>query len=89
MKSDVLSADVGVAEATECEILGNRINSTATSEGITHRSIRIEGFAITEKNTLSATAFAVKFELERNVMMLHSNIAGFGAIHVYNTHLCA
>jgi maltose 6'-phosphate phosphatase len=30
-----------------------------------------------------------KLEFTRNVMMLRSTVNGFGAIHVYNTHLCA
>jgi len=30
-----------------------------------------------------------KLELKRNVMMLRLNVSGFGAIHIYNTHLCA
>jgi maltose 6'-phosphate phosphatase len=30
-----------------------------------------------------------KIQMKRNVMMLGSNVNGFGAIHVYNTHLCA
>ena len=30
-----------------------------------------------------------ELELKRNVMMLRSKINGLGAIHVYNTHLCA
>ena len=30
-----------------------------------------------------------ELEIERNVMMLRLNVSGFGAIHVYNTHLCA
>ena len=30
-----------------------------------------------------------ELELKRNVMMIRANVNGFGAIHVYNTHLCA
>ena len=28
-------------------------------------------------------------EIKRNVMMIRLNVSGFGAIHIYNTHLCA
>ncbi len=30
-----------------------------------------------------------ELEIKRNVMMLRINVSGFGAIHIYSTHLCA
>jgi len=74
--------------ATETDkILSNLLR---VGNGILSRHEIEAAYAKELPNASELEIFGVfELEIERNVMMLRLNVSGFGAIHIYNTHLCA